>query len=165
MRWSLGSFRLIQIAALLCAAAFSAFGASPAQTLNLPSDGQVAVDDDYAPEVTARVARISFLSGSAKIRHSGSDEWETVVLNLPVVEGDEIVTDADSRLEIQFDKNKHLRLAADSYLKVVGLKDEGIALSLPLGSMSARITSFDKDKAFFEIDAPKTTIAGQDEGT
>lgn len=166
MSLSIGSLRLAIASVMLCAfAGFQAFAITPAQSINLPEDGQVVIDDDQAPEVTARVARISLLSGTAKVRHAGSEEWETVVLNLPVVEGDEIVTDADSRLEIQFDKHKHLRLAGDSYLKVVGLKDEGIALSLPLGTMSVRITSYDKDKAFFEIDAPNTTIAVQDEGT
>ncbi len=165
MRLSLGIFSLALIAAFYTATGLSTFAASTAQTINLPSDGSFVLGDDRAPDVTARVARISFLDGSAKVRHSGTEEWETVVLNLPVVEGDEIVTDADSRIEIQFDRFKHLRLAQDSYLKVVGLKDEGIALSLPLGSLSVRITEFDKDRAFFEIDAPKTTIAVLDEGT
>ncbi|MBK9214816.1 MAG: FecR domain-containing protein [Chloracidobacterium sp.] len=165
MRFSFGIFKFSVVVAFVSAIAISAFGATAAQTINLPADGNVVVDDDQAPDVTARVARISLLEGSAKVRHSGTEEWETVVLNLPVVEGDEIVTDAGSRLEIQFDRFKYLRLADESYLKVVGLKDEGIALSLPLGTLSVRITSFDKERSFFEIDAPKTTIAVQDEGT
>lgn len=166
MSLSIGSLRLAMAFVMLCAfAGVQAFATTPAQTINLPEGGQVVVDDEQTPDVTARVGRISLLSGTAKVRHAGSEEWEVVVLNLPVVEGDEIVTDADSRLEIQFDKHKHLRLAGDSYLKVVGLNDEGIALSLPLGTLSVRITSYDKDKAYFEIDAPKTTIAVQDEGT
>jgi hypothetical protein len=166
MSLSIGSLRLALWCVVLTAyAGIQAFAVTPAQSINLPENGQVVIEDDRPPEVTARVARVTLLSGTAKVRHAGSEEWEAVVVNLPVVEGDEIVTDAESRLEIQFDKYKHLRLAGDSYLKVVGLKDEGIALSVPLGTMTVRITSFDKDKGFFEIDAPKTTIAIQDEGT
>jgi len=166
MSLSIVSLRMaIVFTALLAYGGITAFALTPAQSINLPEERYVVVEDDQPPEVTARVARVSLLSGTAKVRHAGSEEWETVVVNLPVVEGDEIVTDADSRLEIQFDKYKHLRLASDSYLKVVGLKDEGVALSVPLGTMTVRITSFDKDKAFFEIDAPKTTVAVQDEGT
>ena len=151
-------------AVFVFATAPAVFGAgSPAQTLNVPVGG--IVEDETEPDVTARVARISFLNGDAKIRHADSDEWETVTLNLPVVEGDEIVTDAGARLEIQFDNYKHLRLAENAYLKIANLKPEGIAVSISLGTMTLRITAFDKDKSYFEIDAPKTTIAIQRSGT
>ncbi|MEO6656094.1 MAG: DUF6600 domain-containing protein [Pyrinomonadaceae bacterium] len=137
-----------------------------ARTLNLPEAGSNnAIPDDEVPEVTARVARISFLNGEAKIRRSGGGEWEKVTLNLPVVEGDEIATETNARVEIQFDKNQHLRLAGNSYLKIVNLKDAGIAVSLSLGTLSLRITSFNKDSSFFEIDAPKTTLAIQRSGS
>lgn len=139
------------------------FGATlaPAQTLNLPDveSGYAIDNEDNTPDVTARVARISFLRGDAQIRRADGGDWEKVALNLPVVEGDEITTSADARLEIQFDNNQHIRLAENSYLKIVNLKDEGIALSLSLGTMSATITRYDKTRAYFEVDAPKTTIA------
>lgn len=138
-----------------------------AQTVNLPAAASQNQqdDDDDVPEVTSRVARISFINGEAKIRRADSKDWEKAALNLPVVEGDEIATDVDSHIEIQFDKHQHLRLAENSYLKIVNLKDDGIAVSLSLGSMNLRITSFNKDKSFFEIDAPKTTLAIQRSGS
>ena len=140
-------------------------GGAPATAVNLPgAESGYVVDDDDTPDVTARVARISFVRGEAKIRHADGGDWEKIALNLPVVEGDEIATEADSRVEIQFDNFQHLRLAENSFLKVVTLKDEGIALSLSLGTMSVRITEFDKDRAFFEVDAPKTTVAFQKAG-
>lgn len=116
------------------------------------------VEDD-TPDVTDRVARISFIRGDVQIRRSGAQDWERAVLNLPIVEGDEITTDQTSRFEIQFNTDTFVRVAERSYVKIVNLKDEGIALSLPEGSMSLRLTNFDKQRAFFEIDAPKTTIA------
>jgi hypothetical protein len=140
-------------------------GAGSARTINLPNaEASYTFDDDEEPEIKTRVARISFIRGEARIRRVGSDEWEKVTLNLPITEGDEITTDPGTRLEIQLDKNGHLRLAENAYLKFVGLKDEGIAVSLSLGSMNLRFTSFDKDKSFFEIDAPKTTLAIQRSG-
>ena len=120
--------------------------------------------DDYTPDVTARVARISLLRGEAQIRHADSRDWERAAQNLPIVEGDEIATDADSRLEIQFNTNNYLRLSENAYLKVTTLRDEGIALSLPQGTMSLRVLSFDKNRAFFEIDAPQSTVAVQKAG-
>ena len=120
--------------------------------------------DDYTPDVTARVARISFLRGEAQIRHLNAQDWERVTQNLPIVEGDEIATDADSRLEIQFNKDNYLRLSENAYLKVTTLRDEGIALSLPNGTLSLRVLNFDKDRTFFEIDAPQSTVAVQKAG-
>jgi hypothetical protein len=157
---------LVFSALLVLSCSIFTFGiASPAQTLNLPATGDVVVSDDEQPEVTDRVARISYLKGNAKIRRSGATNWEHVTLNLPLVEGDEIATDKNTRLEIQFNNYSYVRLDENSYLKVTTLRDEGIALSVSLGTMNARLTKFDKDSAFFEIDAPKTTIAIQKSGT
>lgn len=122
------------------------------------------VTDDETPEVTARVARISFLRGNVQIRHSDSQDWERATNNLPIVEGDEIAADSNSRLEIQFDSRSFLRLAENAYLKVTTLRDEGIALSLPNGSLSLGVSEFNKDRGYFEIDAPNTTISVQKAG-
>lgn len=125
--------------------------------------------DDESPEVTARVARISVIEGEAQIRRAetedNSAEWERVTQNLPLVEGDEITTSADARLEIQFDRNTYLRLGESSYLKIVTLRDGGIAVSLPQGVLNLNLLRFDKDRSFFEIDAPATTIAAQKTGS
>ncbi len=122
------------------------------------------VPDDETPEVTARVARISFLRGDVQIRHADSQDWERASNNLPIVEGDEIAAGSNARLEIQFDSRSFLRLAENAFLKVTTLRDEGIALSLPSGTLSLRVLEFDKDRGYFEIDAPDTTIAVQKAG-
>lgn len=142
------------------------FGAgSPAKTLNLPDEQtNVVVDDNDVPDVTARVGRISFIRGDAQIRRTGTQDWENITLNLPVVEGDEITTSSGSRIEIQFDAYEHLRLDENSYIQVLKMKDEGIAVSIPNGRLSLRITTFDKNKSYFEIDAPNTTLAVQRSG-
>ena len=120
--------------------------------------------DDYIPEDNARVARIKFLDGEAQIRRVDNEEWEVVTQNLPIVEGDEITTGKDTRIELQFDKNNYLRLDENSYFKIVNLQDKGIAVSLSQGTMNLTILKYDKDESYFEIDAPKTTIAIQKEG-
>ena len=121
-------------------------------------------EEDQQPQVTARVARINVLSGDVQVRHADSRDWERATLNLPLVEGDEIVSGAGARLEIQFDIYNYLRLSENAHLKITTLRDEGVAVSLPQGTMSLRVFEFNKDKTFFEIDAPKTTIAVQKAG-
>lgn len=120
--------------------------------------------DDYIPEDNARVARIKFLDGEAQIKRVDNENWEVATQNLPLVEGDEITTGEDTRIELQFDKNSYLRLAENSYLKIVNLQDKGIAVSLSQGTMNLTILKYDKDESYFEIDAPQTTIAIQKEG-
>src|SRR5688572_14150802 len=78
------------------------------------------VEDDTVPDVTARVSRISLIRGDVQIRREGSQDWEKAVLNLPIVEGDEVTTGLDGRLEIQLNLYSHIRVAEGSYLKVVG---------------------------------------------
>src|SRR5687768_7361943 len=113
-------------------------------TLLLSGTGVFAGEmDDYIPEVTDRVARISFIRGDVQIRRSGSQEWERAVLNLPIVEGDEITTDSTGRFEIQFNSYTHLRVAENTQITVVRLQDEGIAVSVPVGKVSLRALEFD----------------------
>ncbi|MEP6850612.1 MAG: DUF6600 domain-containing protein [Acidobacteriota bacterium] len=120
--------------------------------------------EDDEPEVKARVARVTVVTGDVQIKRTGVTDWERVKPDLPVVEGDEIATDANSRVEIQLNTGGHVRLDQNSYLQVLTLKDAGIALSVPRGTMSLRLLDFDKEKSFLEIDAPKTTIAVQKAG-
>ncbi len=121
-------------------------------------------EDDTIPEITDRVARISDISGDVQIRRAETDTWERAALNLPIVEGDEIVSAANAHFELQFGSHKHVRVSENAYIRIVVLKDEGIALSLSQGAISARLLEFDPQTQFFEVDAPRSTIAFQNIG-
>ncbi|HYH86919.1 MAG TPA: DUF6600 domain-containing protein [Pyrinomonadaceae bacterium] len=134
-------------------------------TLLLPTTSALAddtYDDEY--EERARVVRVSLLKGEVSLRRSGNVEWERAKLNAPLVEGDRLATGRDSRLEIQIDSRNFVRVGADSVLTVVTLRDEGIALSLAEGTATLKLSRFDRDKEYFEIDAPKTTVAAEKTG-
>jgi len=122
------------------------------------------LNDEDSPEITARVARISFIRGDVQVKRSGENDWEDVSLNLPLVEGDQISTSTNARVEIQFDSQNFLRLAENSTLKIATLRDEGIAVSLNEGMLSLRVFEFEKEKGYFEIDAPQTTVSVQNAG-
>lgn len=127
--------------------------------------GQDYVEADESYEPDARVARISVLVGDAKINRIESEDWETVVENLPVVEGDTIHTESNSKIEVQLDRYNYLHLDGNSTLKFVFLGDDGIALSLPQGTLGVRLIKFDFDKGYLEIDAPSSTVAIQKNGS
>ncbi|MDT5295292.1 MAG: hypothetical protein QOJ76_2172, partial [Acidobacteriota bacterium] len=127
---------------------------------------RAATDDTYEDEYEehARVLRVSLLKGEVSLKRAGENDWENARLNAPLVEGDLLATGRDSRLEIQIDARNFIRVGGDSVLKVVTLREEGIALSLSEGTATFRLSRFDGDKEYFEVDAPKTTVAAEKTG-
>lgn len=129
--------------------------------------GVTYVEDDTMPEVRDRVARISVMQGDVQIKRADSDEWEAAAANLPLVEGDEIATGEKARVEIQFENDKFARIDENSYVKIANLNYSGIALSLSQGSLQVSLLG-SADRAedetvevqeYFEVDAPRTTVA------
>src|SRR5689334_1595341 len=126
-----------------------------------------AFDDDDDPDdydVKDRVVRISLITGEASLKRKGNQDWETARLNYPLVEGDTIATDKDSRMEIQIDARNFVRLAPATALRIVTLRDEGVALGVIEGTASVRLVKFDRSKEYFEVDAPRTTMAAEKPG-
>jgi hypothetical protein len=121
-------------------------------------------DDERDFYENRRVARITVTRGDVQIRRAGSKEWEEAAPNVPLMEGDRLATGDDSRLEIQFNNRNYLRVDEYSLLQIVTLRNEGIALSLPEGAVSLRLSEFNRDKEYFEIDAPSTTVSARKEG-
>src|SRR6266576_2501036 len=97
---------------------------------NLIARAADEADDGDEYDVTARVVRISLITGEVSLKRNGNTDWERAQLNTPLVEGDAISTDRSSRVEIQIDARNFLRLGANSMLKIVTLRDEGVALSV-----------------------------------
>src|SRR5436309_3121036 len=101
-------------------------------------------DDEYSDEydVKARVVRISFISGEVNLKRNGNTDWERVQLNFPLVEGDTLATTDRSRVEIQIDARNFVRIGPNSILRMVTLRDEGVALSLVEGTATIRLARF-----------------------
>ncbi|HSD47420.1 MAG TPA: DUF6600 domain-containing protein, partial [Pyrinomonadaceae bacterium] len=126
-----------------------------------------AADDDDEPDdydVKARVVRISLITGEVNLKRNGNSDWERARVNYPLVEGDTVATDKESRMEIQFDARNFVRLAPGTALRIVTLRDEGIALSVLEGTAVVRLVKFDREKEYFEVDAPRTTMAAEKPG-
>src|ERR1044072_2007105 len=132
--------------------------------LALTSSAQVRAADDEAPDEydeSARVVRVMLSRGDVSLMRNGAKDWEQAKLNFPLVEGDQLATGRDARLEIQIDARNFLRVDENSALRIVTLRDEGIALSLSEGTATLRLARFDRDHEYFEVDAPRTTLAAE----
>lgn len=138
------------------------FAAVMLSLFSYSASGYVLIDDE--PEITDRVARISFIEGDVQIRRSENVDWEKAALNLPIVEGDIIATGPRARVEIQLNSRNYLRLGEDSLLSLTTLQDAGIAVSLQQGKLLLRVNDISIDREYLEIDAPRSTIAIQRSG-
>ncbi len=123
-----------------------------------------AEDEPDAYDVKARVVRISLISGEVSLKRKGNSDWERARLNFPLVEGDTLATDRESRVEIQIDARNFVRLAPNTTIQFVALREEGVALSVTEGTATVRLAKFDRQREYFEIDAPKTTLAAEKKG-
>jgi hypothetical protein len=119
--------------------------------------------DEY--DVKDRVVRTSLIAGDVNLKRKGNTDWEPVRLNYPLVEGDTVATDPNGRLELQIDSRNFLRLGPSSILRLVTLRDEGIALSVVEGTAMVRLAKFDHEHEYFEVDAPRATLSADKIGS
>jgi len=63
---------------------------------------------------------------------------------MPLVEGDTLATGSNARAEIQIDARNFVRLAPDSAVTLVTLREEGIAISVANGTATLRLARFDR---------------------
>ncbi len=131
-------------------------------TIARAADEEADETEDY--DVKVRVIRISLITGEVSLQRKDSTEWESAQLNSPLVEGDTISTGSQARVEIQISARNFVRLGANSILRINTLRDEGVALSVVEGTASIRLAKFAADKEYFEVDAPKTTLAAEKSG-
>lgn len=121
-----------------------------AETIDVSDEADVYTE-------TARIARVGYVEGDVTLLRDG--EAESVVRNLPLVEGDTLtLAGSDTRVEVQLDKDTHLRLSGDGRVRFTTLRDEGVAVSLPHGSLIVRLENYNRDaRGYFEVDVPQLT--------
>lgn len=73
----------------------------------------------YAQEAAPPPAHISYLQGSVTIDHGGGDS-EPAAINMPVVEGDRIVTASNGRAEVMFPDGAAIAIDPESEIEFVG---------------------------------------------
>jgi hypothetical protein len=104
-------------------------------------------DDD---EAYVRIARLSYIEGNVSYQHATDVDWAAASINLPLEPGDRIYTSSDGRAEIEFDDGSVYRLARNTDVEILSLRDDLIQLRILVG-LSSLIVSSSTD---FEIDTP-----------
>lgn len=107
-------------------------------------------DQDQDPP--ARVARLNFSQGSVSFRPAGENDWVTAVPNRPMVTGDDLWADENSRAEVHVG-SAAIRLGAQTGVTFLTLDDNTTQIRLAQGSLIVRVRHVDDDDTY-EIDTP-----------
>jgi len=100
----------------------------------------------------ARVGRLDYSHGSVSFRPAGEDDWVTAVPNRPMVTGDDLWADEDSRAEVHIGSTA-LRLGSKTGITFLALDDRATQIRLAQGSLIVRVRHLDDDDSY-EIDTP-----------
>lgn len=99
-----------------------------------------------------RVARVSYLRGNVSFQPAGDDQWAEMSLNRPLVTGDKVYADRDSRVELEIGAAT-LRLDEGSTFNLLNLDDNIAQIELTEGTLNLHVRRV-FDGQSYEIDTP-----------
>jgi hypothetical protein len=104
-----------------------------------------------------RVARLNYIQGDVTFRPAGLDDWTDASVNRPMIAGDELWTDLDSRAELHLG-SAALRVGPLTAFSFLALDDHLAQIRLSQGTLDVRVRRLD-DEDTFEIDAPNLSLS------
>lgn len=108
--------------------------------------------EEPAQDPPGRVGRLNYSQGSVSFRPAGEDDWVTAVPNRPIVAGDDLWADENSRAEVHVGSTA-VRLGAKTGITFLTLDDRTAQIRLAEGSLILRVRHLDDDDSY-EIDTP-----------
>jgi hypothetical protein len=105
---------------------------------------------------SSRVARLKYIDGSVTLQPDGQDDWVDAEVNRPLVSGDNLWADADSRAEVHIGSTA-LRLGSMTGISVLEVSDHVAQIRLVQGSLIVRVRHVD-DEDGYEIDTPNVAF-------
>jgi hypothetical protein len=130
----------------------ASFAFLPQLTTKAAAQDDVAQDQNAEQDPPGRVARLSYSQGSVSFRPAGEDDWVTGVPNRPMVTGDDLWADEDSRAEVNIG-SAAIRLGAKTGITFLALDDRTTQIRLAQGSLILRVRHLDDDDSY-EVDTP-----------
>jgi hypothetical protein len=124
---------------------------------------QALPGDSSSDSPPARAARVSYLRGNVSFLRAGLDQWTQAAPNFPVITGDRIYTDKDSRAEIEVGPYT-VRMSDRTDLTVTNLNDQTVQLGLEQGSLRVSVYQLPTDDTV-EVDTPNAALTFQRPGT
>ncbi len=116
-----------------------------------PQDSQDATQDP-----PGRVARLNYMDGSVSFQPGGENDWVAAVLNRPLVTGDNLWADENSRAEVHIGSTA-LRLGPKTGITLLEVSDRAAQIRLAQGSLIVKVRHVD-DEDSYEIDTPNVAF-------
>jgi len=107
---------------------------------------------DQGQDPPGRVGRLDFSQGSVSFRPAGEDDWVTAVPNRPMVNGDDLWSDQNSRAEVHIGSTA-IRMGERTGITFLALDDRNTQIRLAQGSLILRVRHLDDDDNY-EVDTP-----------
>ena len=114
-------------------------------------------DQNQEQDPPGRVARLNFSQGSISFRPAGEDDWVSGVPNRPMVTGDDLWADENSRAEVHIGSTA-IRLGSKTGITFLTLDDRTTQIRLAEGSLIVRVRHVDDDDNY-EIDTPNIAFS------
>jgi hypothetical protein len=124
----------------------------------LAARAQMAPDAQNANEQDppSRVARLNYMEGSVSFQPGGENDWVTAELNRPLVTGDNVWADENSRAELHIGSTA-LRLGPKTGVTLLEVSDRATQIRLVQGSLIVMVRHVD-NQDFYEIDTPNVAF-------
>ncbi len=116
------------------------------------AQGQDDSQAQPAQDPPGRVARLNYMQGSVSFQAGGENDWVDAVLNRPLVTGDNLWADEDSRAEVHIGSTA-LRLGDKTGITLLEVSDRAAQIRLAQGSLVVRVRHVD-DEDSYEVDTP-----------
>ncbi len=109
-----------------------------------------------APDPPRRVARLNYMDGDVSFQPGGENDWITAVLNRPLVTGDNLWADENSRAEVHIGSTA-LRLGPKTGITLLEVSDRAAQIRLVQGSLIVKVRHVD-DEDSYEVDTPNVAF-------
>lgn len=120
-------------------------------TLAFSALAQPASDNQGADPPT-RVARLAFIRGDVSFVPAGENDWVQAQLNRPLISGDKLWTDRNSRTELEIGSST-IRMDQNTSFDFLNLDDKTAQVELTQGTLNLRVRRL-YDNQSYEIDTP-----------
>ena len=98
--------------------------------------------------------RISFIDGKASYEPAGDVDWTEVTINLPLLSGDRIVSQPDSRVEVELGEGNFLRLGGNTDIVFGNVSGSNGDIEMQLGELVLRVN----DSARYFVHLPGASV-------
>lgn len=117
-------------------------------------DSQSSHDQDQDP--TGRIARLNLIDGAVSFQPGGENEWFDAALNRPLVSGDNLWADKDSRAEVHIGSTA-FRLGPMTGITLLEVSDHVTQIRLVQGALIVRPKHIGNDDKY-EVDTPNVAL-------